>query len=152
MDWRQQSQYPPYGGGYHQQGGFGHASPPPHFSQPPPHQPKLLGVGLDEALLGASNVHSKNVNSLGWSSGGGQRLATGSDDKSARVYDVDEAGQVKPLLKLDGHQDAVVQVRRAPCPAEAVYTRTPRPSAHTLDTRSLPRTCTRGFRQPWFGL
>jgi len=117
MDWRQQQHhgghghYPPYGGGYHPPPpSFGHGPAPHHYTPPPP-QPKLLGVGLDEALLGSSNVHSKNVNSLGWSSGGGQRLATGSDDKTARVYDVDGSGQVKPLLKLDGHQDAVVQVR-----------------------------------------
>ena len=117
MDWRQHhaGHYPPYGHGYHPPPpNYGHG-PPPHYPPshypPPPPQPKLLGVGLDEALLGSGNVHSKNVNSLGWSSGGGQRLATGSDDKTARVYDVDGSGQVKPLLKLDGHQDAVVQVR-----------------------------------------
>lgn len=46
-------------------------------------------------------MHTKNVNTLAWNLGGG-RLATGSDDKTARVYDVDDSVNLKPVVKLDG--------------------------------------------------
>lgn len=75
---------------------------------PVPPAVRLPGIGLDESTLG-SEAHTKNINSVAWNNTGA-RLATGSDDKTARVYDVDDTGNVKPLLKLDAHTDGVVQV------------------------------------------
>ena len=54
--------------------------------------------------------HTKNVNSLAWSGGPTPRLASGSDDKSARVWAVDPTGHSKQIAKFDGHGDSVVQL------------------------------------------
>jgi len=95
------------GGMYHSMGGRGGMD----YMPPPPPPPRAPGTALDDHLLGPANCHSKSVGSLGWSSGGGLRLATGSDDKTCRIYDVDPgSGSVRPLLKLDAHTDAVVRV------------------------------------------
>ena len=67
----------------------------------PPPPPKLPGIAFDETLLGTAGAHTKNINSLAWNLTGA-RLASASDDKTARVYDVDDAGACRPLVKLDG--------------------------------------------------
>ena len=107
LDWR-----PSYQGG-----GSSH----PHLPPPPPPVVPRPGIGLDEQLLGHAAVHSKNVNSIGWNLTG-TKLASGSDDRTARIYDVGDAGQVKPLLKLDGHADSVVQLCWDPTSPHRVVT------------------------------
>lgn len=84
------------GGGYYNNQSFASAPVPP-----PPPAPRLPGIGIDENLLGHASVHSKFVNKISWSVNG-KRLATISDDKTARVYEVDDNGNVKSLVKLEG--------------------------------------------------
>jgi THO complex subunit 3 len=112
LDWRPSYQ----GGGC----SHPHLPPPPPPPPPPPLVPRP-GIGLDEQLLGHAAVHSKNVNSIGWNLTG-TKLASGSDDRTARIYDVGDAGQVKPLLKLDGHADSVVQLCWDPTSPHRVVT------------------------------
>lgn len=61
------------------------------------------------------------MNTLAWNCDGGY-LATGSDDKTARVYNVDGSGAVKPLMKLDVHADAVVKLCWDPTSPQRVAT------------------------------
>eukprot|EP00617_Octactis_speculum_P027494 CAMPEP_0185771070 /NCGR_PEP_ID=MMETSP1174-20130828/62999_1 /TAXON_ID=35687 /ORGANISM="Dictyocha speculum, Strain CCMP1381" /LENGTH=320 /DNA_ID=CAMNT_0028456799 /DNA_START=64 /DNA_END=1026 /DNA_ORIENTATION=+ len=53
--------------------------------------------------------HSKDVSSVAWNSSANQ-LATGSDDRTARIYDVDDHGHAKQVARLDTHFGAVVQL------------------------------------------
>jgi WD40 repeat protein len=73
---------------------------PPQAPQAPP-PPRLPGIGVDVNLLGQGSVHSRQVNMIAWNMNG-KRLATASDDRSARVYEIDDGGNVSSLSKLEG--------------------------------------------------
>ena len=98
-----------------------HPMPPPPPPPPSSSRPQLPGIGLDEQLLGHDSVHTKNVNGIGWNVTG-EKLASGSDDKTARIYDVSGTGQVKSLLKLDGHTDGVLALCWDPASPHRVVT------------------------------
>lgn len=79
-------------------GGGLSASPTPQPDTPP------AAACTSEGVQG----HTKDVNSLAWNALG-EKLASGSEDRTARVWDVDAAGHARALLRLDPHQGSVSQ-------------------------------------------
>ena len=61
------------------------------------------------AITNLTRGHTGNVNSITWAPDG-QMLATGSDDKTVRVWNVEG----KPLVSFVGHTGAIHSVAWAP--------------------------------------
>ena len=73
-----------------------------------------LSARVAKASVRTVAGHSKNVNSLAWSPSG-SRLASGSDDRTARVWAPDDGSStMKQTAKLDGHSDSVTQLCWSP--------------------------------------
>ena len=81
-----------------------------------------LAARVSRASVHAVAGHAKSVNSLDWSASG-SRLASGSDDRTARVWAVDApGGHARCAAKLDGHADSVTQLRWDPATEHALMT------------------------------
>jgi WD40 repeat protein len=61
------------------------------------------GFASDGTELAAARGHEDAVNGVAWSPGG-RRIATASDDRTARVWDAETGAE---LAVLHGHEDAV---------------------------------------------
>lgn len=78
-----------------------------HFNFGPPPKKVLPVPAFASGTTSTVSGHSRSVNSLEWNSTG-TMLASGSDDKTARVWAGE--GGMKCAHKLEGHQDSVVQL------------------------------------------
>ncbi|KAI8848699.1 WD40-repeat-containing domain protein [Chytridium lagenaria] len=77
--------------------------------------------------------HKDKVHSVGWSCDG-NRLASGSVDKTARVYNLDRLG-TKEVIELKGHQGDVDQLEWDPTDAERLATASvDKNSRHVIQT------------------
>ena len=85
----------------------------------PPEEPTYPVPEWDAFKTKVVGGHSRNVNKLAWNASG-DKLASGSDDRTCRVWSGED--DYRHSLKLDGHGDSVVQLAWDPRNNESLAT------------------------------
>ncbi|KAI1315829.1 hypothetical protein EDD11_000324 [Mortierella claussenii] len=80
-------------------------------------------------------AHKANVHTVGWNCDG-RRLASGSVDKTARVWAPERAGDARASLELRGHTDSVDQLRWDPTHPDHLATASCDKTVRIWDARS----------------
>jgi len=95
---------------------------------------RMSGIFSDSDYTREYHAHKKKVHSVAWNSNG-QRLASGSTDKTARVWALDDHRKGKEI-ELKGHTDSVDQLCWDPTHPDQLATASADKTVRVWDARS----------------